>query len=58
MWMRGLRAEMDVSKMKVAELKKELQKRGLDTSGLKAALASRLHELGRAFKLDMREFVT
>ena len=34
--------EMPVAKMTVAQLRKELESRGLDTSGLKAALVSRL----------------
>ncbi|XP_072345505.1 heterogeneous nuclear ribonucleoprotein U-like protein 2 [Scyliorhinus torazame] len=35
---------MDVKKMKVAELRQELQERSLDTRGLKAELAQRLQE--------------
>ncbi|GCB68435.1 hypothetical protein scyTo_0013825 [Scyliorhinus torazame] len=35
---------MDVKKMKVAELRQELQERSLDTRGLKAELAQRLKE--------------
>eukprot|EP00062_Callorhinchus_milii_P026417 gi/632988493/ref/XP_007883143.1/ PREDICTED: heterogeneous nuclear ribonucleoprotein U-like protein 2 [Callorhinchus milii] len=35
---------MDVKKLKVAELRQELQRRGLDTRGLKADLALRLQE--------------
>ncbi|XP_067877706.1 heterogeneous nuclear ribonucleoprotein U-like protein 2 isoform X2 [Heterodontus francisci] len=35
---------MDVKKMKVAELRQELQERGLDIRGLKAELAQRLQE--------------
>ena len=34
--------KMTVAKMTVAQLRKELESRGLDTSGLKAALVSRL----------------
>lgn len=33
---------MDYTKMKVADLKKELQSRGLDTSGKKTELVARL----------------
>ena len=35
---------LDPSKMKVAELKAELEERGLDTKGLKAVLVKRLQE--------------
>ena len=35
---------IDPSKLKVAELKEELEKRGLDTSGKKAELVSRLED--------------
>ncbi|XP_048475534.1 heterogeneous nuclear ribonucleoprotein U-like protein 2 [Rhincodon typus] len=35
---------MDVKKLKVAELRQELQERGLDTRGLKVELAQRLQE--------------
>ena len=37
-------ASIDPSKLKVAELKEELEKRGLDTSGKKAELVSRLED--------------
>lgn len=37
-------ASIDPSKLKVAELKKELEKRGLDSSGKKAELVSRLED--------------
>ena len=40
--------EADVAKMKVAELRAELQERGAPTTGLKAALVERLVELLRA----------
>jgi len=36
--------EMDVSKLKVADLKKELKARGLNTSGTKNELVERLQE--------------
>ena len=35
-------ADIQPKKMKVAELKAELEKRGLDTSGLKSVLLQRL----------------
>lgn len=35
-------SELDVSKMKVAELRAALQERGLDTKGVKAILQERL----------------
>lgn len=34
---------MDVRRLRVSELKEELGRRGLDTRGLKAELAGRLH---------------
>lgn len=37
-------ASIDPSKLKVAELKEELEKRGLDSSGKKAELVSRLED--------------
>ena len=39
---------MDFSKMKVTELKKELESRGLDTTGKKAELVARLEAGGGA----------
>ena len=41
---RAATANLDPSKLKVAELKEELEKRGLDTSGKKADLVSRLED--------------
>ena len=39
-------AAVDFSKMKVAELRQELAKRGLDESGTKAVLVARLSNSG------------
>lgn len=35
---------MDLDKLKVVDLRKELQQRGLDTKGVKAALVKRLKD--------------
>lgn len=48
---------VDFSKMKVTELKKELESRGLDTSGKKAELVARLEAGGGATGEDSRELV-
>ena len=40
----GATASLDPSKLKVAQLKNELEKRGLDSSGKKADLVSRLED--------------
>jgi SAP domain len=37
-------SDMDLNKLKVVELKAELQQRGLDTKGLKPVLIERLKE--------------
>ena len=37
-------SEINIKKMKVAELREELQKRGLDTKGTKPVLLKRLEE--------------
>ena len=52
---------IDPSKLKVAELKEELEKRGLDTSGKKAELVSRLEDALSGMLLKMirkRPFLT
>lgn len=36
--------KMDLDKLKVVDLRKELQQRGLDTKGVKAALVKRLKD--------------
>ena len=44
--------ELDVSKMKVAELREQLKQRGLDVKGNKAALIERLNESLNAEALE------
>ena len=44
--------ELDVSKMKVAELKEQLKQRGLDVKGNKATLIERLNESLNAEALE------
>lgn len=46
---------MDVTKLKVVELRQELQARGLDTKGVKAVLAARLIEALEAESGDGNE---
>lgn len=49
---------IDPSKLKVAELRDELEKRGLDTSGKKAELVSRLEDaLSGIFSIHLRKII-